>query len=124
MDKTLFYQIVHRFNLKNDYTNNSNIWVGHGRIGNLGCPNMTEAKKILTDYLGDEIAEEESTPEWIKKTLVQWENSHPFQHIHEKGQPLFAKKHDSGKVTVAAIWPWQIKENIASLMLYDGNFIE
>lgn len=124
MDKELFYQIIHRFNLVNDYTDNPNIWVGHGRIGNLGCPRIEEAKQILEKHLGDEIAEDETTPEWIRKTLSQWENAHPFQHIHEKGQPLFAKKFESGKIIVAAIWPWQIKKNIASLMLYEGSFIE
>jgi len=124
MDEKIFHEIIHRFNLVNDYTDNENIWVGHGRIGNIGCPDIEEAKIILTKHLGDEIAENEETPEWIKKTLFQWENAHPYQHIHEKGQPLFAKRLNNNKIIVAAIWPWQIKKNIASLMVYEGNFLE
>ena len=91
MDEVMFRGIVHRFDLQNDYTDNENIWVGHGSIGNLGCPDINEAMDVLRKYFGEPIATQGETPEWIKKTLRQWENAHPFQHVHERGQPLFLK---------------------------------
>ena len=63
------------------------------------------------------------TPEELEKTLAQWENFHPYQKVREIDQPMFISR-DGNNITTAVIWPWQIKEGVASLMLYEGKFIE
>ncbi|MEM4230616.1 MAG: hypothetical protein QXF25_01965 [Candidatus Pacearchaeota archaeon] len=116
---------IEKFNLTNEVTENPNIWVGCGVIGGEGQPSIEEAKKILEEKFGKCIADSgQETPEWLVKTLKQWENYHPYQHVREKDQPLFIKKLDNGRIVVAVIWPWQIKKGKASLMVYKGQLIE
>jgi hypothetical protein len=116
-------ELIQKFNLKNDLTKNFNIWVGHAKIGYKGRPSIEEAKSILLEIFDEFLEEGEPTPENIKKTLKQWENFHPYQNAREIDQPMFFSKRNN-KIFIAVIWPWQIKEGVASLMLYQGNFIE
>lgn len=116
-------ELIKQFNLKNDLTKNFNIWVGHAKIGYKGRPSIEEAKSILLGIFDEFIEEGEPTPENMQKTLKQWENFHPYQNVREIDQPMFFSKKNN-KVFVVVIWPWQIKEGVASLMLYQGNFIE
>ena len=118
-----FRKIVKIFNLKNDLTLNSNIWVGHAKIGFRNRPSIEEAKKILSNYFGELVVENGPTPKHLKRSLSQWENYHPFQHVRENDQPLFMKRKD-GEIVVAVIWPWREKKGIASLMLYKGDWLE
>lgn len=124
MERTLI-ELISKFGLTNEYTENLSIWVGHAAIGGKGQPTMEEAKQILSRLMGDCVADKgQETPEWISKTLEQWQNFHPYQHVRERDQPLYVKKLDNGKVIVAVIWPWQIKKNIASIMVYEGDLLE
>lgn len=120
MDPEKKKELIEKFNLKNDLTKNVNIWVGHAKIGYRNRLSLQEAKEILEDYFDQSIKEGESTPEEIQKIMNQWENFHPYQKVRELDQPMFISKKDD-KVIVAVIWPWQIKEGVASLMIYEGT---
>ncbi|MBD3247037.1 hypothetical protein GF378_00255 [Candidatus Pacearchaeota archaeon] len=125
MDFDEIKELIERFNLKNDLTKNFNIWVGHAKIGYRDKPGIEETKKVLQEIFDEFIPENQPTPEEMKKTLKQWENFHPYQHAREIDQPMFySKSKDNSEIVVAVIWPWQIKEKIASLMLYRGKIIE
>jgi hypothetical protein len=123
MDIEKINELIAKFNLKNDLTQNFNIWVGHAKIGYRDRPSIEDVKKILNEMFDEFIPEGQPTPENLKKSLAQWENFHPFQHAREIDQPMFISKKDN-EVTIAVIWPWQIKDGVASLMLYQGRFIE
>ena len=120
MDETKIQELINKFNLKNDLTKNLNIWIGHAKIGYRNRPNIEEVKKLLLDIFDDYIKEGEHTPESLKETLKQWEDFHPYQKVREIDQPMFISK-DQNTIFVAVIWPWQIKEGVASLMLYKGK---
>jgi hypothetical protein len=123
MDIERINELIARFNLKNDLTQNFNIWVGHAKIGYRDRPSIEEVKQILKEMFEEFIPEGTPTPENLKKTLAQWENFHPFQHAREIDQPMFLSK-KGNEITIAVIWPWQIKDGVASLMLYQGRFLE
>jgi hypothetical protein len=118
-------ELIAKFKLSNDYTENKDIWVGHASIGEEGKPSIDEAKNFLSEKFNGCLADSGTkTPDWIIKTLEQWHDFHPFQNVREIDQPLFVKKLDDKKVVVAIMWPWQIKEQIASLMVYEGKMID
>ncbi|RLG11711.1 hypothetical protein DRN73_04590 [Candidatus Pacearchaeota archaeon] len=123
MNNPKINELIKKFNLKNDLTKNFNIWVGHAKIGYRNRPSINEVKKILLEIFDEFIEEYEPTPERLKETLSQWENFHPYQKVREIDQPMFVSR-EGEKIIVAVIWPWQIKEGVASLMLYEGKFIE
>ena len=123
MDNQKINELIEKFNLKNDLTKNFNIWIGHAKIGYRKRPSIEEVKKILLELFDEFIEEYEPTPERLKKTLEQWENFHPYQKVREIDQPMFISR-EGDKIIVAVIWPWQIKEGVASLMLYEGKFLE
>lgn len=115
---------IEKFELNNKITKNPNIWVGCGKIGGKGQFSIPEAMRVLEANFGNCIAEAgEETPAWLEKTLKQWEDFHPYQHVREKDQPLFIKRLENNKVVVAVIWPWQIKRHMASLMVYEGQLL-
>ena len=114
--------LVEKFELKNDLTQSIKIWVGHAKLGYRNRPNIEDAKKILLGMFENFIPEETPTPEKILKSLAQWENFHPFQKVRELDQPLYYTIKDK-KITVAVIWPWQMKKGVASLMLYEGRVL-
>lgn len=116
-------ELIEKFELKNDLTNNPNIWVGHAKIGFRKRLKINEAKEILSRYFEHHIPENMSIPSEWEKTINQWEDYLHFQKVREIDQPLFMKKKGKEAI-VAVIWPWQIKEGVASLMLYKGKFIE
>jgi hypothetical protein len=122
MNELKFQELVDRFGLKNDLTDNFNIWVGHAKIGFRDAPKIEEAKKILLEFFEEFVEEYEPTPEHIKNLMKQWENYHPYQNIRELDQPMFISK-GKESVTIAVIWPWQLKDGIASLMVYQGRLI-
>lgn len=125
MDIDKINELIAKFNLKNDLTQNFNIWVGHAKIGYRDRPTIDNVKEMLKGVFDTFVPEGQPTPEELKKTLAQWENFHPYQHAREIDQPMFfSKSKDKTEVTVAVIWPWQIKEGVASLMLYQGRFVE
>lgn len=116
-------ELVEKFSLKNDLTENRNIWVGHAKIGREGRMSMQEAKNFLSQIFEHLVEEEKQTPEELRKTLSQWENSHPFQKAREIDQPMFFKK-EGNKILVAVLWPWQMKKDVASIMVYNGDILE
>jgi len=116
-------ELIRQFDLKNDLTKNFNIWVGHAKVGYNGKPSIEETKTTLLHLFDEFIEEGEPTPENFKKTLKQWEDFHPYQNVREIDQPMFISR-QGDKVFIMVIWPWQIKEGVASLMLYQGNFVE
>ncbi len=121
MEKDKFQDLIQKFDLKNDITENPNIWVGHAKIGyNNNQPTIYEAKKILLDFFEEFIEEYEPTPEEIKNIIKRWENFHPYQSVREQDQPMFVSKTEN-RITVAVIWPWQLKQDVASLMVYEGE---
>ena len=120
MDEARFQELVQRFKLKNDLTDNFDIWVGHAKIGFREAPKMEEAKKILLEFFEEFIEEYEPTPEKVKTLLKQWENYHPYQNVRELDQPMFISK-NGDEIIIAVIWPWQLKDGIASLMVYKGR---
>lgn len=123
MVKDMIKEIVEKFNLKNDLTENIRIWVGHAKIGYKDRISIEDAKKLLENQFNNKVTEGEPTPEKLKKSIMQWENFHPFQKVREIDQPLYYNI-DGQKLTVAVIWPWQMKHGVASLMLYEGRFLE
>ena len=123
MENLTFEKIIEKFNMKNDLTNNPKIWMGHAKIGYRGRIKMMETKELLSKYFPEHIPENIPTPEELKKTLAQWENAHPFQHVREEDQPMFIKR-KGNKIEIAVIWPWQMKEGVASLMLYKGEILD
>ena len=123
MENQELNKIIEKFDLKNDLTENPDIWIGHAKIGFRNRPSIKEAKKILKEFFNEIIQENQETPEELKKTLKQWENYHPFQHVRELDQPMFIKK-GKENIIIAVIWPWQMKKGIASLMLYKGKIIK
>lgn len=118
--KNQINKLIKTFNLKNDLTKSFNIWVGHAKIGYKRRPSIEKTKKILSKLFDEFIEEGTPTPKDIKKILKQWENFHPYQKVREIDQPLFISK-EGKNIFIAVIWPWQIKEGIASLMLYQGK---
>ena len=125
MDIDKINELIAKFSLKNDLTQNFNIWVGHAKIGYRDRPTIEQAKETLKQIFENFVPEGTPTPESLKKTLAQWENFHPYQHAREADQPMFYSRSKNGvDITVAVIWPWQIKNGVASLMLYQGRFIE
>ncbi len=116
-------ELIKKFNLKNDLTQNFNIWVGHAKIGYRNRPSIEETKEPLKKIFDEFIPEGVPTPENLKKTLSQWENFHPYQHVRELDQPMFISK-DNENIFVAVIWPWQFKKGVASLMLYQGKVLD
>ena len=116
-------ELIQRFNLKNNLTQNFNIWVGHAKIGFEGKPSIEETKTILLDLFDEFVEEGEPVPRHLQKTLAQWEDFHPYQKVREIDQPMFISRQEN-KAFVVVIWPWQIKEGVASLMLYQGEFLE
>ena len=123
MSEEIIRPLVEKFNLKNDLTENIRIWVGHAKIGYRERPKIEEAKKFLSEHFKNFIPEGTPTPESIKKSLAQWENFHPFQKVRELDQPLFYTI-EGQRITLAVIWPWQMKKGVASLMLYEGRVLE
>jgi len=123
MNKEKIKELVEKFNLKNDLTANFNIWVGHAKIGYRNRMTIEQAKSLLISYFEEFIEEGEPTPENLKRTLAQWENFHPYQRVRAEDQPMFLTRKD-GHIFVAVIWPWQIKDGVASLMLYEGKIID
>lgn len=123
MEQERLQELISLFRLKNDLTENPNIWIGHAKIGFRKSPNIEEAKSILLGYFKEFIEEFEPTPQELKKTLSQWEDYHPFQKVREIDQPMFISR-NGNKIIVAVIWPWQIKEGTASLMIYNGEILE
>ncbi len=120
MEPEKFQELIKDFELKNDLTDNIKIWVGHAKIGFRKRPSIDDTKRILLKYFEDFIEEYEPTPEKISKIMPQWEDSHPYQKVRELDQPMFFSiKGDS--IIVAVIWPWQIKDGVASLMVYEGK---
>jgi len=115
-------ELIQTFELKNDLTENPNIWVGHAKIGYRNRPTIYEAKKILLNFFDNFIEEYEPTPEELKKTISRWENFHPYQSVREQDQPMFVSKTEN-KIIIAVIWPWQLKPGVASLMIYEGELI-
>lgn len=120
MDKEKIKELIEKFNLKNDLTANKDIWVGHAKIGYRNHLKMNEAKRFLMDVFEEYIEEGKPTPEYLEGIMKQWEDFHPYQKVRELDQPMFLSKEGSS-IFVAVIWPWQIKEGVASLMLYQGN---
>lgn len=120
MDENKVQEIIEKFNLKNDLTENKNIWVGHAKIGYRNRLNLEEAKRFLADFFQEYIKENEPTPEPLRGMIKKWEDFHPYQKVRELDQPMFISKKEK-RIVVAVIWPWQIKEGIASLMLYVGE---
>jgi hypothetical protein len=120
MDKVRIQELIDKFNLKNDLTKNPNIWTGHAKIGYRNRPKIDEVKRLLLDIFDEYIEEGEPTPEHLKEVLQQWEYFHPYQRVREIDQPMFISK-DQNTIFVVVIWPWQIKEGVASLMLYKGE---
>lgn len=120
MDETRIQALIDKFSLKNDLTKNPNIWVGHAKIGYRNRPNIEEVKRLLLEIFDDYIEEGEPTPEDLIEIIKQWEYFHPYQKVREIDQPMFISK-SPNTIFVAIIWPWQIKEGVASLMLYKGE---
>ena len=120
MDKKDIDDLIEKFNLSNDLTENLKIWVGHAKIGRDDNPSIEEAKEILKDFFDVMVPENTPTPERLKKVLSQWENYHPYQHVRELDQPMFIRR-EGETIIVAVIWPWQMKQGVASLMLYQGE---
>ena len=120
MEKDKFQDLIQKFELKNDITKNPNIWVGHAKIGYNNQPTIYEAKKILLEFFDEFIEEYEPTPEEIKNIIRRWENFHPYQNVREQDQPMFISK-TGNRIIVAVIWPWQLKQDVASLMVYEGE---
>lgn len=120
----LLHELIHQFKLDNTYTINRNIWVGHASIGISKAFTISKAKSYLSSRFSEFIRENEQTPIWIIATLKQWENIHPFQSVREVDQPLFIKRFPNGKILIAVIWPWQFREGVASILVYEGEFIE
>ena len=121
MDDERFRLLIKEFDLKNDLTKNPNIWVGHAKIGFRNRPSIDDAKKILLGFFEDFIEEYEPICEETRKILSQWEtDAHPYQKVRELDQPMFISK-TNNTVVVAVIWPWQFKEGVASLMIYQGK---
>lgn len=123
MTEDMIKEIVEKFNLKNDLTENIRIWVGHAKIGYRDRPSFEEAKELLEKNFATTIKEGEPTPENLKKSMSQWENFHPFQKVRELDQPMYYSL-DGQKLIVAVIWPWQMKQGVASLMLYEGRLLD
>ena len=113
-------ELIEKFNLKNDLTDNKGIWVGHAKIGYRNRPNIEQAKEYLKEIFPEYIEENQPTPEYLVEIMKKWENSHPYQKVRELDQPMFVLKEDN-QIYVAVIWPWQIREGVASLMLYVGE---
>lgn len=122
METEKLQELIASFQLKNDLTENINIWAGHAKIGFRGRPSIDDAKCTLLKYFDEFIEEFEPTPPELKKTLLQWEGYHPFQKVREIDQPMFLTR-KGNQIVVAVIWPWQIKEGVASLMIYKGEII-
>lgn len=120
MDKTKIKELIEKFNLKNDLTPNKNIWVGHAKIGYRNRLTIEEAKNFLSDMFQTHIKEGEPTPKELIEILEQWEDYHPYQKVREIDQPMFISQKEN-IIFVAVIWPWQIKEGVASLMIYQGE---
>lgn len=123
MPEEVIKNLVEKFNLKNDLTENIRIWVGHAKIGYRDRPTIQQAKDILVKQFENHVPEGIPTPERLRKSLTQWENFHPFQKVRELDQPLYYKINGQ-KLIVAVIWPWQMKKGVASLMLYEGRVLE
>lgn len=51
MEQQKLDEIINLFRLKNDLTENFNIWVGHAKIGFRKSPTIEEAKKYFSDIL-------------------------------------------------------------------------
>jgi hypothetical protein len=113
-------ELIEKFNLKNDLTKNPNIWIGHAKIGYRNRPKIDEVKRMLLEVFEDFIEEGEPTPEHLIEILKQWEDYHPYQKVREIDQPMFVSK-TSNAIYIVVIWPWQIKEGVASMMLYKGE---
>ncbi len=122
MEQEKLQELITSFQLKNDLTENKNIWAGHAKIGFRNKPSIEETKSILLKYFDQFIEEFEPTPSELKEILIQWEGYHPFQKVREIDQPMFICK-TGNKITVAVIWPWQIKEGVASLMIYNKDIL-
>lgn len=120
MEDDKLQDLIQKFQLKNDLTKNFNIWVGHAKIGHRDKPDIEQAKKILIGFFDEFIEEYEPTPDELKDVLAQWENFHPYQKVRELDQPMFVSKTEKD-IIVAVIWPWQLKEGVASLMVYQGE---
>ena len=123
MSEEVIKNLVKRFNLKNDLTENIRIWVGHAKIGYRDRPTIEEAKEFLSQNFENSVPEGTPTPEALRKSLSQWENFHPFQKVREQDQPMYYKI-DGQKLIVVVIWPWQMKKGVASLMMYEGRVLE
>jgi len=123
MEQEKLQELINLFRLKNDLTENCNIWVGHAKIGFRKSPTIEEAKSILLGYFDEFIEEFEPTPQNLKKIMVQWEGYHPYQKVREIDQPMFISRNEN-EIIVAVIWPWQIKEGTASLMIYSGELLQ
>jgi hypothetical protein len=121
MEEITFETIIEKFKMKNDLTVNPNIWMGHAKIGYHNRITIPETKEMLSKYFPEQIPEGTPTPEELKKTLDQWKDAHPFQQAREEDQPMFIKR-GGENIEIAVIWPWQMKEGVASLMLYKGVF--
>ena len=123
MTEDIVEDIVNKFNLKNDLTENIKIWVGHAKIGYRDRPSIESAKELLKQHFKNFIEEGTPTPENLRKSLSQWENFHPFQKVREIDQPMYYKI-DGQRLTVEVIWPWQMNKGVASLMLYEGRILD
>lgn len=123
MEEEKLQELVNLFRLKNDLTENFNIWVGHAKIGFRKSPTIEEAKSVLLGYFDEFIEEFEPTPQELKKTMIQWEGYHPYQKVREIDQPMFFSR-KGNQIIMAVIWPWQIKEGVASLMIYSGELLQ
>lgn len=117
-----FKDLIDLFGLKNDLTPNKYIWVGHAKIGFRERMTIEKAIELLKGRFQDYIAPGEETPKELLKTIEQWEEAHPFQRVREHDQPMFLFR-EGGHVIVAVIWPWHMKEGVASLMVYEGALL-
>lgn len=122
MEQEKLQELIDSFQLKNDLTENENIWSGHAKIGFRDRPSIDDAKCVLLQYFDEFIEEFEPTPSELKEILSQWEGYHPFQKVREIDQPMFICRKEN-TITVAVIWPWQIKEGTASLMIYHKEIL-
>ncbi len=120
MDEIKIQDLINGFDLKNDLTKNPNIWVGHAKIGYRNHPKIYEVKKMFLELFEEYVEEGEPTPKHILEILKQWEDYHPYQKVREIDQPMFISK-NKNKIYIVVIWPWQIKEGVASIMLYKGE---
>ena len=120
MDEIRLNELIDTFNLKNDLTKNENLWIGHAKIGYRKRMDLNEAIEFLKDYFQEHIPQGQKTPEYLQEILKQWEGIHQYQKVREADQPMFFSKANN-KVYAAVIWPWQIREGVASLMLYVGE---